>query len=104
MQNIKVNDHFNCIVCNYLVDDPMECELCGKLYCQSCSINICYCKWCKKNTKLRKSMFAKNLLLQVELKCKNSKCKNRLPYEEMKKHLLVCEHKLTRCSIDFCYF
>jgi hypothetical protein len=105
MEKINVDEMFRCFKCDYMVDEPHESECCGKLYCQSCvvELNFNQCKICKKAVKFRKNLFAKKLMQQVELKCRHH-CGGKFMYEDMKLHLYRCDCRIFKCTIDFCSF
>jgi hypothetical protein len=105
MDKINVDELFRCFNCDYMVDEPHESECCGKLYCQSCMVDLTYtlCKLCKKSIKFRANIFAKNLLQRVELKCRHH-CGGKFTYEEMKLHMYRCESRIFKCTIEFCCF
>jgi hypothetical protein len=105
MDKINVDELFRCFNCDYMVDEPHESECCGKLYCQSCMVDLAYtqCKLCKKSIKLRANIFAKNLLQRVELKCRHH-CGGKFTYDEMKLHMYRCESRIFKCTIEFCCF
>ena len=105
MDKINVDELFRCFNCDYMVDEPHESECCGKLYCQSCMVDLAYtqCKLCKKSIKLRANIFAKNLLQRIELKCRHH-CGGKFTYDEMKLHMYRCESRIFKCTIEFCCF
>lgn len=104
MDNINVEELFQCKNCNFMVDEPYESECCGILYCQACvnELSFTMCTFCKKLFKFRKNKFAKNLMKKVELKCRHM-CGGKFQYDEMKAHLFRCENKMFKCTIDYCY-
>jgi hypothetical protein len=105
MEKLNVDEMFRCYKCDYMVDEPHESECCGKLYCQSCVVDLTFsqCKICKKAVKFRKNLFAKKLMQQVELKCRHH-CGGKFMYEDMKLHLYRCDCRIFKCTIDFCSF
>jgi hypothetical protein len=105
MEKLNFDEMFRCFFCGYMVDEPHESECCGKLYCQSCVVELTFsqCRLCKKAVKLRKNLFAKKLLERVELNCRYH-CGKKLIYEEMKMHIYRCESRIYKCSIDICNF
>lgn len=105
MDKLNVDDLFRCFNCDYMVEEPHESECCGKLYCQSCTVDLSYtqCKLCKKSIRLRPNIFAKKLLQKVELKCRHH-CGGKFTYEEMKLHMYRCESRILKCTIEFCCF
>lgn len=104
MEKLCIDDLFKCI-CGYMVDDPYETECCGMLYCQACQIeyNFLTCSNCSKTIKFRKNIFARNLLQKIELNCINE-CGEKFTYENMKIHLLRCEMKKFKCTIENCLY
>lgn len=104
MEKLNVEELFQCKNCTFMVDEPLESECCGILYCQACIHELSYtnCGNCKKLIKFRKNLFAKNLMKKVDFKCRHL-CGGKFNYEDMKTHLLRCETKIYKCSIDYCY-
>ena len=88
MDKLNIDEMFRCFKCDYMVDEPYESECCGKLYCQSCVVELRFnlCKICKKSVKFRKNLFAKKLLQKVELKCRHH-CGGKFMYDDMKIHV-----------------
>jgi hypothetical protein len=106
MEKINIEKMFYCTGCGYMVDDPSESQCCGNLYCQACVLELNYiqCSQCKSSVlKFRKNLFAKNLLHKVELRCRY-KCGKKFTYKDMRTHLLNCEGKIFKCTIDFCNY
>jgi len=105
MEKLNVDQMFRCYNCDYMVDEPHESECCGKLYCQSCvvELNFALCRICHNSIKFRKNLFAKNLLQKVELKCRHH-CGGKFKYEDMKLHLYRCQCRIFKCTIELCTF
>jgi hypothetical protein len=106
MDKLNLEKIFCCTGCGFIVDDPSESQCCGYLYCQSCvsEINYAQCTICKTySLRFRKSLFAKNLLHKIELKCRYE-CGAKYTYEDMRIHLLNCNNKSYKCTINYCTF
>ena len=98
--------YFKCNSCHQLIDDVFESECCGKLFCSNC-IGILVNKSCphcsNKKMHFGKNHFAQRLLKSIKVTCKYG-CGKKFPYDEMRRHLLICENKEYFCSFDNCSF
>lgn len=99
------DEAFSCFKCKEIPDLPYESECCGKLYCKSCceESSYLYCKLCKALLRYRVSVFAKNILGQIQTNCKYG-CGLNFKYSQSKQHYLCCECKEYECSIRHCTF
>jgi len=52
---------------------------------------------------LQRNIFAQRLLKHINVTCKYG-CGKKFPYDEMRRHLLICENKEYFCSFDNCTF
>jgi hypothetical protein len=105
MEKFNQDNMFYCFGCGYLLDEPSESLCCGYLYCQACILDFAssLCSVCKKAMKFRKNLWAKNIMLRMEIKCRY-KCGGLFKYEELRKHLLQCQTKKYKCKIDGCRY
>lgn len=101
----SIIDNFNCYSCGEVPETPFESECCGKLYCQACSENSSYlsCRHCRSILKFKISIFAKNLMSQIETNCK-FECEVKFKISESKAHNLQCKSKIFKCTINKCSF
>ena len=90
-------DNFDCLICCEIVVDPLECEICGKLFCK-----ICIGDWIRKNPAVRcpnrcasqimpiKSMALKKLYNNLDIRCSNPKCNKVVKLFDLYSHEELC--------------
>ena len=126
----QVNEDLLCLICNYVVRKPKECNICGNMFC-----SICIKNWAEKNNKLsiihttpitnkenyiiiecpmkckfdyniKESIFkpvgkvVKNILYQLQIKCPNSSCEKIFTLDKYEDHEFYCF--LPKCQNNYC--
>lgn len=94
---VSVDDQFECVICSTIVRDPRECNGCGHLYCRKCIED-----WQSKNkdcpnrcsmavhqiTPMSKALL--RMYNNLEIRCKNPKCKKEVKLCDLDKHEAEC--------------
>lgn len=102
--NELIKQNLHCPICLLIVDEPWETSCCGTLFCEKCKKEIQNnkCPICRRvNYTFRKTLFVKELLAKVEMKCQNG-CEEMIKLNRIKIHKYECEKAKFRCSINKC--
>lgn len=104
----KIPKDFICPICLNLVWDIVDCTQCGNLFCRNCinnslaKVKNC-CPMCRKSPFNHSDCKAlKKLFLNLQLKCPNKPCDEKILYPEYINHLEKCKFRKCRCSNDGC--
>ncbi|TNV82776.1 hypothetical protein FGO68_gene14731 [Halteria grandinella] len=106
--NSEDGTHFQCQVCQDLLQDPRECSKCRNVFCYSCidkwqskshSFQTLCPLRCKGVEMMRISIPFKNQLESLKLRCVNFKlgCPEIAPFGELLKHQNLCSYMLKKC-------
>jgi len=92
----RIVEKFNCLICSKIVESPVKCGDCSKLYCENCiegviQKNINRCPYCMKSPfkKDKIDYFVKDLINESEFRCP-LKCGKIIRYCEQDKHKKEC--------------
>lgn len=99
-------EEFTCIFCSYIVDSPIQCQKCEKIYCENCikkytSLQKNKCPHCReapfKSQKLPR--MARMLLENLNFKCPFN-CGESFEYSNFQRHLSTCNNiKIYKCNL-----
>jgi hypothetical protein len=95
---------YNCLICSFLVMDPVECLTCGGLCCEKCvSMWKTTCpNRCKFEVK-KPHRLLMNILNNIKIACTNN-CGETIKYELFQSHLKNCYSKKYLCLAEGCNF
>ena len=104
----KISKDLICPICFNLVWDYIDCTQCGSLFCRNCiknslaKVKNC-CPMCRKSPFNNSDCKAlKKLFLNIQLKCSNKPCDEKILYPEFINHLEKCKFRKYRCLNDGC--
>jgi len=106
----NIIENFNCIICSYIIRNPVECKKCSKLFCGNCiekaieNNNRCPNCLFSPFKKIKFNLLLKNLLEESEFKCPLF-CGKVIKYSQQDLHKNECSnikfiYKCTLCKID----
>ncbi len=97
-----ISPKLRCPICLDLVNEPIQCKKCKKIYCKDC-----YSNW-EKQTKVKKCLggtdghdfiyqepekWILNYLNTLKIYCVYKNCEKAIEYQNFFKHILNCSHK-----------
>lgn len=91
-----------CPICIDYADQPVECVMCGNIFCKVCvgfgnnQTIVKRCPMCMKDAHFKESLLARKLLNNIPVKCTN--CETVLTQGELKLHLTKCLPSLLECN------
>ncbi|CAD8080931.1 unnamed protein product [Paramecium sonneborni] len=101
----EVKDEYLCNICYQLAINPVECQKCETLFCNSCSLdwkakqNMCPNK-CQEPYQLKQAhRMIRSEILKVKCYCKFSKfgCQEQLILDQLQQHLSQCKFIPVKC-------
>ena len=99
----QVPEHFICLLCKNVVQDPQECESCESLLCFLCISNNSNCP-CSHSKFKRPSKFALKIYETLHLTCINQSfgCNFIGSIPNMQHHEQVCSFQVVQCDNSLC--
>ena len=98
----SLGDIYKCSLCQKIMLNPVECELCGHDFCFNC-LNSSNCPFGCKTKKINKaSLSIYNILNNIKFKCANIGCTESLEYSEVEKHFKECPYQRIKCENEGC--
>ena len=98
----SLGDIYKCCICQKIMLNPVECELCGHNFCFNC-LNSSNCPFGCKTKKINKaSLSIYNILNNIKFKCSNIGCTESLEYSETEKHFEECPYQRVKCENEGC--
>ena len=101
-------EELTCSICFSLIWDVIDCSNCGNIFCKNCINNSIKkvgdsCPLCRVSPfKSSGSKALKKLFSNIQLKCPNKSCKEKIPYYEYINHLKICQYRKYHCINDGC--
>ena len=96
-----VLDQLICPICLNFIWCPIDCSLCGNLFCSYCiTSQLNYDKRCPKCGKQFKSTECKaieKIFNNIRLKCPNESCTLNFAYKDFISHQIKCPFRLYKC-------
>lgn len=106
--DLKTAENLMCPVCLGLVWDPIKCRNCDQIFCKTCLVKILnktgLCPMRCHFLALEIDRIVKNILDNIEVKCLNKDCKERMHYSQLQSHYFECKHSLYMCLNQGCTF
>ena len=106
----KLIEILECPCCLNLVWEPVDCQNCKNIFCNSCAQNIVEkygnkCPMCNISPfNFSKAFFAKKVLDLINIKCINEGCNEILNYSNYLNHLKICSDIKYACKNNGCSF
>ena len=98
----SLDDIYKCSLCQKIMLNPSECELCGHNYCYNC-LNASGCIFGCKPLKINKaSLSIYNILNNIKFGCSNIGCTETLLYPDVEKHIDKCLYQKIKCKNEGC--
>ena len=98
----SLGDIYKCSLCQKIMLNPVECEICGHNYCYNC-LNSLNCPFGCENKKINKaSLSIYNILNNLKFSCKNIGCTESIEYNEVEKHINECPYQKIKCKNEGC--
>ena len=106
----QILNTLECLVCKKIAYYPKYCTVCEKLICTRClesqkskDTNQCPKVECQGNklVSMENNQLLSIIVSTLEFKCHNEKCKDKLKYSELDKHL--CKFDYFRCKSSQCF-
>jgi len=103
----EIVENFNCLICLIIVDNPVKCGNCSKLYCETCIENsliknIDRCPHCLSSpfNKDHIDLLRKEILDETQFRCP-LECGQVIRYSEKEKHKKECKNiqRFNKCSL-----
>ncbi len=96
---IPFDEDFDCLICKHVVQNPLACSECDRLFCTLC-INQWHlrkkeCPHCRQKSDMRRvSRILLKQINKVKFKCPDETCRVSFTLDDTKKHKSTCNRKV----------
>ena len=108
LNDIKTAENLRCQICLNLVFDPIKCMNCDQIFCRICLSNVVKktgsCPNGCQFIPMELDRIVKNILDNLEIKCINKDCKERVHYSDLVEHYYKCKESYYYCTNKGCSF
>lgn len=96
-ENEELNNLLICLICQNILNNPLECSNCERGFCSFCinQLSPLKCPTCKNNSFKEPHIQTKHNLNQLNFKFPNCSCK--VKYKDYFNHEKICPNNLSMC-------